>query len=372
MDRKFSALLRTTRRRIDREIEEEFPNLPPGCNIQLERVAREHILSNIRQSLGSLDTFIPESINSFQAENQLPLTFGNFIRATNLSPVEMLKKRSWSEWKDLAAGTKTVEDPDISQTRKALTRIALRTDPEFLEKAMRISSALVAETPGHYGMTDAEANALHYTLWSGDGSKMGVSSHKDSFARWLRNPKSAADLVEIAQWRRSWCPYPTYEIDLGYPCQLRLHAAYGFREVTAAFSKANLQTSGPAGTGVVHVEELRTYIHFITFRKEEKDFAPTTRYKDYPISLELLHWQSQSNTTQESETGKNYLNFHANRYKILFFARVDKSTCGETTPFVFLGPAKSLKQYEGDRPISMIWELEHPMPAEIFEEGRAV
>jgi superfamily II DNA or RNA helicase len=117
MDRKFTALLRHTRRRIDNEIERDFPNLPPGCSIQFERVGRQHILDNIRRSLGDLKNFFPEAIRTFKSETQLPLTFGNFISVTDISPVELLKNKTWSEWKDLAAGTHTVIDPDRVETR---------------------------------------------------------------------------------------------------------------------------------------------------------------------------------------------------------------------------------------------------------------
>jgi len=372
VDRKFSALLRHSRRQIDKEIENDFPNLPPGCNIHLERVAREHILANIRQTLGNLNVFIPEAIRTFEAETGKLLSFGDFVRETQLSPLTILKNRTWSEWKDLAAGTKTVLDPDLKDTRNALSRFCLRTDPVLLEKVERLSSAKVAEDPAVYGFSETEANALHYTLWSKKGEDLGVSTHRESVARWLQNPRSAADLVEIAHWRRGVHPFPTSAIDLGYPTNLRLHAAYGYREITAAFGKATLATSGPAGVGVIHVEERKTYLHFVTFRKEEKDFAPTTRYKDYPISRTRLHWESQAGTTRVSGTGQNYLHFSGRGYTILFFARLQKREDGETSPFLFLGPAADLVSAEGDRPIKMIWDLAHPMPAELYETARTV
>lgn len=371
-DRKFSALLRNSRRRIDAEILNDFPNLPPGCNIHLERVARENILENIRQSLGNLNAFIPEAIRTFEAETSKPLNFGNFVRETGLSPLAILRNRTWSEWKDLAAGTETISDPDLTDTRKALRRLSLRTDPDFLEKVERVTSNEIAEDPSAYGLSVEQASALHYILWGKDGGKVGVKSHRESFARWARNRNSATDLIEITQWRRSVHPFPTQKIELGYPCDLRLHASYGYREITAAFGKATLESSGPTGVGVIHIEEINTYIHFVTFRKEDKDFAPTTRYKDYPISRSRLHWESQAGTTQASPTGQNYLHFKERGYTILFFARLDKRQECETAPFLFLGPASHLESYESDRPIKMIWDLVHPIPAELYEQARTV
>jgi len=101
---------------------------------------------------------------------------------------------------------------------------------------------------------------------------------------------------------------------------------------------------------VIHIEEHKTYLHFVTFRKEEKDFAPTTRYKDYPISRSRLHWESQAGTTRASATGRNYFYFRERGYTILFFARLEKQTEGRTSPFLFLGPASDLLSAEGDRP----------------------
>ena len=73
----------------------DFPNLPPGCSIQLERVAREHILRNITESLGNLNHFIPEVIRTFTGETGLPLSFGDFINSTGLSPLDVLRNKTW-------------------------------------------------------------------------------------------------------------------------------------------------------------------------------------------------------------------------------------------------------------------------------------
>lgn len=372
VDRKFAALLRSSRRRIDKEIENDFPSLPPGCSVELERVAREHVLDSIRRTLGDLKHFVPEAIKTFSADTNLPLTFANFITETGLSPIELLQNRTWSEWKDLADGTAKVKDPDIREARAALKRFALRSDNRFLNKVERLTSSQLAEDPANYGMSNEEAASLHYLFWTQSGQNMNLSSYRDSFARWLRNESSSQDLKEVIEWRKSIRPFPTFPTELPYPCYLQIHGAYGLREITAAFGKANLQTSGPAGSGMIPIKSLRTYLHLVTFKKEDRDFSPTTRYKDYPIAPTILHWESQSSTTQKSTVGQNYIHFRERGYTILFFARTHKETRGETSPFLFLGSAKALLSYEGDRPIRMTWELEHALPAELYQAARAV
>ncbi|MDI5921321.1 DUF3427 domain-containing protein [Halomonas sp. LR5S13] len=371
LDTKFTALLSGQRQRLDREVEAEFPSLPPGCSIQLERVARERVLSKIRAVLSDLNQFIPETLRTWPEEVGQPLTFGRFLEVTGLSPVQVLSRRSWSEWKAIADRNPLPADPDLDQARKALPRIALRSDPVLLRALEDIGGqdGTVQEALGRYDV--AQQTALHYLLWARKGGLVGVDSLEQSLQKWRANPSVAADAVEIAAWRRGHLRVPLQPLnDLPFDCGLLLHGVYGTAEIKAALGLASLEKPGATGVGVIHAKDIRAYIHLVTFQKDEGDFSPTTRYRDYPISRRLLHWESQSTVTQESPTGQNYLHFEERGYTILFFARLTKRIEGETAPFIFLGPAKALKGYQGDRPIAMTWELEYPMPAELFEDAR--
>ena len=366
IDRKFAALLRSNRRRIDSEIEKDFPNLPPGCSIQLERIAKNHILNHIKNTLGNLNHFVPEALQTFEDETNKPLTFANFIQETDLSPIELLRSKTWSEWKSKAFQTPAVDDPDLAATKNALRRICLRTDPNILGNLEN-----VADQKYEFSDDSTESGtAVHFLLWGKKGSEVGVDNLKKSFTRWGENTYACSDLKEIIDWRRSIHPYPIKSHNLPSSVKLCLHAAYGSSEIKSLFGLASLDKSGSTGVGVLHAPELKTYIHLVTFRKEDKDFAPTTRYKDYPIAPHTLHWESQVQTAQATETGMNYLNFKERGYTILFFARLEKKINNETCPFIYLGPASDLKSFHGNRPISMIWELEQAMPAQLFEEAR--
>ncbi|AFL75925.1 DUF3427 domain-containing protein [Thiocystis violascens] len=369
LDTKFTALLSNRRQRIDREIENDFPSLPPGCSIQLERVAREQVLNKIRAVLNHLNHFIPETIQTWHQEMREPLTFGRFIEATGLSPIQVLAKHSWSEWKALATRQAAPADPDLAQAKKALARIVLRTDPAQL--------AAIEELSKHPDMADpaardgeARATALHYLLWGKKAEEIGVQTLAESLAKWRANPSVAADAAEIAAWRRTHQAIPLQPIELPFDCDLQRHGAYGLAEIKAALGLASIHQTGPVGQGVIHAGHLKAYIHLVTFQKDDRDFSPTTRYRDYPISPSQLHWESQSTATQDSATGQNYIHFQERGYTVLFFARLQKRIDGETAPFLFLGPAKSLLAYQGERPIQMTWELRHPMPAALFEEAR--
>ena len=150
---------------------------------------------------------------------------------------------------------------------------------------------------------------------------------------------------------------------------MELHAQYGGKEIQAVFGKANLETAGQTGVGVFHFPDLKTYVLLVTFQKTEKEFSPSTMYADYPISRELLHWESQANTAQHHTDGQNLIHHQERGYTILVFARDQKKRNNVTVPFTYLGPV-DMVSYESERPIKMVWRLRHPMPVEMFEDNR--
>jgi superfamily II DNA or RNA helicase len=371
VDRKFAALLSRDRQRMDQEVENDFPHLPPGCSIQLERVAREHILSNIRESLRNFGTFVTESLATFERDHGYPPTFANFVRATGVSPLSLLKNKTWSQWQSLARHAPAPTDPNLEACRQAHRRILLRSDPEQLVRLARYADLKEPLDSGNDLLCGPETVGLHYLLWGKKGSDVGVGSLAESLTRWRSNESAVRDLGEIVDFVRGRPVTVTSPIQLSFPCGLRLHAAYGSSEIKAALGLCTLERPGPTGVGVLHAEALKCYVHLITFRKSEQDFSPTTQYRDYPISSTQLHWESQSTVTQASNTGQNLLHFKKRGYTILFFARLEKRVEDETAPFIFLGAAKDLISAEGDRPISMVWELSHEIPAALFEDARA-
>ena len=107
----------------------------------------------------------------------------------------------------------------------------------------------------------------------------------------------------------------------------------------------------------------------MTFPKTEKEFSPSTMYQDYPISRDLLHWETQGQTAQASGVGQNLIHHVDRGYTVLFFVRSRKKINGVTAPFTYLGPA-TLVSYQSERPIQMIWRLTHSMPVPLFDENR--
>lgn len=56
--------------------------------------------------------------------------------------------------------------------------------------------------------------------------------------------------------------------------------------------------------GVLAHQSSATNLLFITLRKSEALFSPSTRYRDLALGPALFHWESQSTTTAASPTGQ--------------------------------------------------------------------
>jgi superfamily II DNA or RNA helicase len=371
IDRKLKALLPKKRFNLEREVEMDFPHLPTGCSIQLDRVARGYVIANIRENLRNLADQIPERLETFEHETGQSLTFGRFVHHNDYDPEALLKQVTWSQWKARARLRPPPNDPDLTLLRQSLLRAAQTNGPAELRRNLDVLSALADNNvPDAVARAGESAIGFHYRLWGKSGRDVGVPTVQESFERLARNPSIISDLQEILAWSEDETRVSGGIPDLPFVCSLELHAQYGNDDIKAALGKATLMSAGERGVGLLHFPPpLRAYVLLITFQKTEREFSPTTMYADYPISRELLHWESQSNTSQLSETGQNLINHRERAYTILVFVRATKRQNGVTVPFTYLGPAER-ETYEHERPISIVWKLRSPMPASIFEENR--
>ena len=370
MDTKFRALLPKHRYAIDREVELDFPHLPPGCSIQLDRQSREYVLRNIRENLRNLTVQVPDRLQTFTSETGQELTFGNFIRYHEYEPEVLLAKESWTEWKAKVQLAPTPADPDLVMLKKSLIRAAFINGPKeaaLLRKVIsKVSQGEIAEAVALAGQS---AMAVYYRIWGKKGCNLGISSFEDALQRLSKNPSILADLEEILNWSIDSSDVSGLVPELPFPCPLELHAQYNGRVIQAAFGKADIATTGQTGVGVFHFPEVKTYALLLTFQKTEKEFSPSTMYADYPISRELLHWESQANTAQHHSDGQNLIHHVERGYTILVFARDQKKRNATSIPFTYLGPVE-IVSYESERPIKMVWQLRYPMPVEMFEDNR--
>lgn len=116
-----------------------------------------------------------------------------------------------------------------------------------------------------------------------------------------------------------------------------------------------------AASGFVQHGSAKADLLAFTLDKTSGHFSPTTRYRDYAISRELIHWESQSVTREESATGRRYRGHAQQGSRVMLFARHRI----EDRAFYFLGPARYVS-HEGELPMAVTWRLERALPGDLF------
>jgi hypothetical protein len=142
---------------------------------------------------------------------------------------------------------------------------------------------------------------------------------------------------------------------------LEVHARYTRVEILAAFGVGEGAKVAPWQTGVYWAYDARADLLAFTLDKTTGQFSPTTRYRDYAISPDLIHWESQSVTRAESDTGLRYQRHAAVGTGIMLFAR----RRSDERAFYFLGPATYVK-HESELPMAITWRLRHALPGDLF------
>ena len=208
---------------------------------------------------------------------------------------------------------------------------------------------------------------LFFSLWPDGG---GFASYEAGFEALRREPAIRDELRQIVDIAHDTTRRSTIELTghLG-PTGLRVHARYSREEILAGLGWAGFDRKPKHfQSGVLHtrVNGADVDAFFITLRKSEADYSPTTMYRDYPLSPTLFHWETQSSTSLASPTGRRYL---AGTSEVVLFVRESKrSDFGDGAPYTFLGPATYVS-HTGDRPIAITWRLAHPMPADLYADS---
>jgi hypothetical protein len=144
------------------------------------------------------------------------------------------------------------------------------------------------------------------------------------------------------------------------------HARYTRIEILAAFGDGASAKVAAWQTGVRYLENQRADLLAFTLDKTSGAFSPTTRYRDYAISQNLIHWESQSVTRADSDTGLRYQQHAERESVVLLFARLRDTD----RAFWLLGPGKYV-EHRGEKPMAITWRLKQALPGDLFAQFAA-
>jgi superfamily II DNA or RNA helicase/HKD family nuclease len=364
---RFRALLGDSNRRVDDEIENSFAHLPAGCVVQLERLAREYVLENIRQAVSHNRNRLVQRIRNFEADTGLVLSLRNFVDYHRLDLDEIYQRDCWSRLCAQAGVRDALAEPDTDRLAKGLRRLQHVNSGEQIKTLL----AALPESAANRFVEPADEvqrrilTMLHFSLWARDWR---AASLAESVAKLLANPVLSSELHELLQYKLDSIDEVAPRVELPFVCPLQLHSDYSRDEILAALGIWTLDAQRDVREGVLFLRELRADVFFVTLNKTEGDYSPTTMYNDYAISETLFHWQSQSTTSAESPTGQRYIHHREDGGTVLLFVREDKRRNGLAVPYCFLGPTDYVS-HEGSKPINIVWRLRHPLPAKLLRRA---
>lgn len=363
-DLRFKSLLPGKRHDIRKEIEHGFPHLPAGSYIHFEKQARERIFNNIKQTYLNIDLRISEALQPWKGKN--PPSFLEFIECSGENALDLLAKNRWSDWKELAGFTCFSDSVSAPLDKNYQAKLSLVNSPNYLKFIREILTA--SEDKLDSLLSNGLAEVAYQLFYNKKAEAKGFSSLREAYQALIADTRAVDDILQLVEYALSKAdalPIPDSRVH----SPLELHGVYSRQEILSAFKRSSHSKQHTSQGGVEHLTDQNASLHFITLNKTSGFFTESTSYRDYPLSRTLFHWESPNNTSQETKVGQRYLSQQETDYEVFLFVRLDKkeSSSGKiTSPYVYLGPSNMIKA-TGNRPIEMVWELEHPMTEDFFK-----
>lgn len=359
-DLKLRALLGGTRAHLLQHVEEGFPFLPAGCHMQLDRVAQQIVLDSIRNAVPSRWTAKVDELKA-GAKGNNAYSLVDYLRDSGIDLDDVYAgDRSWSDLRAAAGLSVAPAGPHEVALRRACGRLLHVDDPVRLEAYARLLSS---ETEPVVKTLPERERRLLRMLVSQLLTK--VAGRNDSLQLgctilW-QHPQVRAELRELTAALSERVTHLTRPLTTHPESPIQVHAQYTRLEILAAFGVGEGAKVAPWQTGVYYAKDAKADLCAFTLDKTSGQFSPTTRYRDYAISPELIHWESQSVVRAASTTGRRYQEHDKNGSHIMLFARER----ADDRAFTFLGPAHYVS-HASEMPMQITWRLEHRLPGDLF------
>jgi superfamily II DNA or RNA helicase/HKD family nuclease len=366
LHRRYGALLGGSRKQLATQIEAGFPFLPSGCHMELDAVASKAVLDNIRESLPSTWRAKAQELQRV-ADGSKEISLKRFLDETGLALEDVYSNNHcWSDLLTAGSLPTAPAGPAEVPLRRALGRLLHIDDPLRINRYREWSGQWPSPNPEDLDLRDQRLLHMLLAVLIEAVANPGESLSEAVGLLW-QHPQILAELGQLMEVLADRIDHVQSPLSTHPETPLLIHARYTRREILAAFSDGRTLKTPEWREGTRWIPSETVDLLAITLDKSSGHFSPTTRYRDYAVSRELLHWESQSTTRAESETGQRYRQHVERGTSVLPFARVSP----DDRAFWLLGPA-IYKSHEGERPISFVWQLAEPLPGDLFASFAAV
>ncbi len=359
-DLRFAALTGRPMGCIQQDLKNNLPYLPSGCSIRLEKQAMEHVLNNVQNALNT--SSLTQCVREFEQETGKPLHLQTFVEHHNIDLQTIYKSaRNWRRVKDKAFGHVREESDEEKRMGDRLCRLTHMDAPAHLKRLLNWLKHGIHTQAGTEDKQLQTSIVMLYSVLFGD--KQPGSIH-EAHRMLLHSPHILEELQELLALRLNSVTEVPPALELPFFSGLELHARYMRDELLAGLGAWTLENPKEVREGVYYNAQQQYDLFFVTLNKAESDYSPTTMYQDYAINERFFHWQSQSTTSPDSATGRRYQQLASPAATILLAVRENKNVNNAAVPYWFLGPARYVS-HTGSRPMSLLLELQHPIPARL-------
>lgn len=348
-----------------------FPAVPRGCSIQLVGKAMDVVLKSISMGFDTFAGLRQRMEDYVDTAGEIP-TFAQFLNYWKLSAADVLRRCMYGRLLEYATNVKPrYPDGMEDAVREGLFRMSTCSAPRWMSFLRDTIPVLKDADFSSFSEREKLMIAMFYlTVWT----TKNINTIEDEIVQTrLRELSASADLcrevTEVLSYLAQRNTGMSWEYESEYPCPLEINGSYKRNQIMAAMG--NLKPVGNQ-EGVMWVPDRKTDVLLVTLNKSPDHFADSVMYKDYAISADTIHWQSQNKTRPDSPTGQRYINQRQNGTHVLIFVRSSKNDqYGRAESYRFVGPADFVRS-DGSQPMNIVWRLRYKMDPEFYQEASRV
>lgn len=360
-DRLLSAISGLSRNQMIDAVDKGFSALPAGCHIQLQQLTKEQILKSLRTAMNQSWRRLRSELQTYVAlRGRATVRLAEFLREQAVQLDELYRSQGRSGWTALrrdAGLLPTPEAPEDEYFGHRFTDLLHCNDPEQVDLLVRIGESSV-----HYqSFSDRDRRRLQMLAYQIDGQHHQAGSGEAFLTRLSQAPEISAELGELGAILQARSTLRFHPIPGLSDVPLCLHANYGIREILTAIGWLTAERRTPFQSGVLPLQNRKVELLFVTLDKSE-GFHDRIAYRDYAISTERFHWQSQNSAGPDTPAGRRYIESPNNGWSFQLFVRRSKGD-----PYQVCGPV-TIEKTEGEKPMSIEWKLGVPLPIRLYQE----
>lgn len=387
------------------QVETEFPDLPNGTYIHLDRFTKEQILCQLEAEKFMSMKYMKEAYQAFKhiCGGSVPLLIDYLKRDGSTDPVRFTQfSSSFKTYMEFVARMEVDTHPEIAFALENNAFSAFMRLLSFYSPANRIEEWIVVNSilesdnyicsvedicekakkyidnvhedrivfacevlSGNY-FDHSEKDKYANCLLNYDGKNI---SFPEGLKASCRDKVSCIWLQDLVQYTLLRYQQEFGKFDKNLPF-LKLYRLYtmrdiallcGYKKIHSAFRGQGLLTLAPPN-----------YFIFVNLHKNA-NVKESINYKDKFLSQSIFQWESPNSTSQDSDLGQNLIDNAKRGIHLHLFVRKFEEVEGVTQPFMYLGEVITYKDsVKNNKPIMMEFGLLESVPETIYQDFTTV